>query len=142
MSLLRNHIGYVFQNYALIDDATVDDNLDISLMYNRAAKRDKLALKQSALAQVELPDIDVSRKIYTLSGEEQQRVALARLLLKPCDLILADEPTGSLDADNRAGVIRILKQLHQDGRTIIVVTHDEVVANACDRAVGLSSVST
>ena len=77
------------------------------------------------------------KKVYELSGGEQQRVAIARLLLKPCDLVLADEPTGSLDAENRDEVLRMLCELNKSGKTIVLVTHDEQVAQSCDRVIAL-----
>ncbi|WP_429844401.1 ABC transporter ATP-binding protein [Brevibacillus sp. FIR094] len=135
--LLRTKIGYLFQNYALIDDATVDYNLEIPLLYSRNSRKDKQKLKIHALEKVGL-NIPLKQKTYGLSGGEQQRVAIARTLLKPCDLILADEPTGSLDMDNRNEIVKLLKVLNDDGKTIIIVTHDQYVADACDRTIKLS----
>ncbi len=83
-------------------------------------------------------DISLKQKTYGLSGGEQQRVAIARILLKPCDLILADEPTGSLDVDNRNEIVKLLKELNHKGKTIIIVTHDEYVAGECGRVISLS----
>ncbi len=131
--LLRTHIGYAFQNYALIDDASIKQNLDIPLFYEKISSQKKRERQRAALAQVGLADVNVKQKVYTLSGGEQQRVALARLLLKPCQIILADEPTGSLDAGNRDAVMQILHDLHDQGKTIVIVTHDEVVARSCER---------
>lgn len=135
--LLRTRIAYLFQNYALIDDATVDYNLEIPLLYSRETRKEKQKLKMDALEKVGL-DIPLKQKTYGLSGGEQQRVAIARTLLKPCDLILADEPTGSLDVDNRNEIVKILKGLHDEGKTIIIVTHDQYVAEACGRIIKLS----
>lgn len=135
--LLRTRIAYLFQNYALIDDATVDYNLEIPLLYSKETRKEKQKLKMDALEKVGL-DISLKQKTYGLSGGEQQRVAIARTLLKPCDLILADEPTGSLDVDNRNEIVRILKGLHDEGKTIIIVTHDQYVAEACGRIIKLS----
>ncbi|EJL29128.1 ABC transporter ATP-binding protein [Brevibacillus sp. BC25] len=134
--LLRTKIGYLFQNYALIDDATVDYNLEIPLLYSRNSRKEKQKLKIDALEKVGL-NIPLKQKTYGLSGGEQQRVAIARTLLKPCDLILADEPTGSLDMDNRNEIVKLLKGLNDDGKTIIIVTHDQYVAEACDRTIKL-----
>lgn len=135
--LLQTRIAYLFQNYALIDDATVDENLEIPLLYSKAARKEKQKRKMDALEKVGL-DIPLKQKIYGLSGGEQQRVAIARILLKPCELILADEPTGSLDADNRNEIVKLLQGLNQEGKTIVIVTHDPYVAEACDRIVTLS----
>ena len=135
--LLRTRLSYLFQNCALIDEATVDYNLEIPLIYAKKTRREKQELKMDALKKVGL-NISLKQKIYELSGGEQQRVAIARILLKSCDLILADEPTGSLDSENRSEIMRILKELNHAGKTIIVVTHDRYVAEACDRTINLA----
>ena len=80
---------------------------------------------------------NVNQKIYKLSGGEQQRVALVRTILKPTKIILADEPTGNLDAENHDSVINILKELKKQGKLIIVVTHDDCIAKACDEVMRL-----
>jgi putative ABC transport system ATP-binding protein len=135
--LLRTCISYLFQNYALIDNATVDYNLEIPLLYSKKTKKEKQEMKREALEKVGL-NIPLRKKIHELSGGEQQRVAIARILLKPCDLILADEPTGSLDSDNRNGIMRILQGLNNEKKTIIIVTHDSYVAKFCNRMIELS----
>lgn len=134
--LLRNRIAYLFQNFALIDNATVSTNLDIPLACSRKSKKEKHHLKLEALSRVGL-NLSLKQKIHELSGGEQQRVAIARIMLKPCDLILADEPTGSLDASNRDEILKILQQLNTDGKTLIIVTHDPTVAQACSRTIYL-----
>ncbi|MHB8294430.1 MAG: ABC transporter ATP-binding protein [Acidimicrobiales bacterium] len=135
--LLRTHLAYLFQNYALIDDTTVDANLEVALAYQRAPRRERTARKRAALAQVGL-DVPLRQRIYALSGGEQQRVAIARLLLKPCELMLADEPTGSLDAANRDTIVEILQELNKGGKTIVIVTHDPEVYRRCHRSVALA----
>ncbi|SHH31898.1 ABC transporter ATP-binding protein [Tepidibacter thalassicus] len=134
--LLRTRISYLFQNYALIDNSTVNYNLEIPLIYSNKTKKVKQQMKIVALEKVGL-NISLNQKIYELSGGEQQKIALARILLKPCDLILADEPTGSLDSHNRNEIMRILKELNNTGKTIIIVTHDPYVASICDRTINL-----
>lgn len=121
-SLIRHEIGYLFQNYALIDDATVFENVYLALQYNREVTNRKEAVRNALLA-VGL-DGYAKRKIFTLSGGEQQRVALARILIKPCSVIFADEPTGNLDRENADAVMAILKELNKSGKTIVLVTHD------------------
>ncbi|QKG83623.1 ABC transporter ATP-binding protein [Kroppenstedtia pulmonis] len=135
--MLRTRLSYLFQNYALIDNATVNENLEIPLIYSKKTKKEKQELKTEALQKVGL-NISLKQKVHELSGGEQQRVAIARILLKPCDLILADEPTGSLDADNRDEILRILKDLNKENKTIIIVTHDPCVAETCNRRIRLS----
>lgn len=91
---------------------------------------------EDALKKVGLID-KLNNKIYTLSGGEQQRVALARLYFKQCSLILADEPTGSLDKENATEVLKILRQLNSQKRTVILVTHDSEIKRQCDRIIEL-----
>jgi putative ABC transport system ATP-binding protein len=134
--LLRTKIAYLFQNFALIDDSTVDDNLEVPLIYSKSSKKEKQRNKKQVLEKVGL-QVSLKQKVHELSGGEQQRVAIARFLLKQCDLILADEPTGSLDMDNRNEIMEILKQLNQNGKTIVIVTHDPYVADICDRVISL-----
>lgn len=121
--LLRNKIGFLFQEFALVENETVFYNLKLALEY---VKGDKKSLIKNALDEVGLSNYE-SKMIYECSGGEQQRIALARLLLKPCEIIMADEPTGSLDENNRNLVCEFLKELHRNGKTIIVVTHDPYI---------------
>ncbi|MEN0645376.1 ATP-binding cassette domain-containing protein [Alkalicoccobacillus gibsonii] len=122
--LLRNNIGFIFQNYALIDNMTVNDNLDIALKHKKLKRKVRETERKIALDQVDLRGYG-DKKIHTLSGGEQQRVAIARLLIKDPSIILADEPTGSLDKENRDLIVSIFQDLHRKGKTIIMVTHDE-----------------
>lgn len=137
LKLFRDNIGYLFQNYALVDNYTVSKNLDIALEYVK--NKNKKRLKEEALEKVGLLD-KLNNKIFELSGGEQQRVALARLMLKEKDIILADEPTGSLDEDNRDIILKLLKQLNDEGKTIVLVTHDKTVANMCNREINIKEL--
>jgi putative ABC transport system ATP-binding protein len=137
--LRRYKIAYLFQNYALMDQSTVESNLDVALAYSNKNKQEKKKLKQQALEQVNL-SIPLYQKVYELSGGEQQRLAIARILLKPFELILADEPTGSLDPDSRDEVLELLCSLNDKGKTIIIVTHDPVVANKCNRIIDINTI--
>jgi len=139
-TILRNKIGFLFQNFALIDDKTVDYNLDIAHINSKLSKSKWHQRKQDVLEELHL-DVSLNEKIYKLSGGEQQRVALARILLKDCDLILADEPTGSLDVQNRDAMIDILRKLNKEGKTIVIVSHDPYIANACNRIINLDKFS-
>lgn len=133
---IRNYIGYLFQNYALIDNETVEENLRIGLKYRNMKKsEERIAIKES-LEKVGLLGYE-KRKVFELSGGEQQRIAIARVMLKPSKLILADEPTGSLDSKNRDIIINLLKELNKEGKTIILVTHDSYVANQCHKILNL-----
>lgn len=131
-SAIRNYIGYLFQNYALIDNERVEDNLKIGLRYQKLNRQNEKKAITESLKRVGLAGYE-TRKIFELSGGEQQRVALARIMLKPSKLILADEPTGSLDAKNRDMIMSLLKEMNQDGKTIVIVTHDSYIADQCSR---------
>jgi len=133
--LLRYHLSFLFQNYALSDNDTVEYNLKMALIYNKAVKNKKLAISE-ALSKVGLKGYE-KNKIHTLSGGEQQRVAMARLLLKPTEIILADEPTGNLDIENRDMIFNLLVELNKTGKTIILVTHDPELASKCDVVINL-----
>lgn len=126
---IRKYIGYLFQNFALIDNESVEENLKIGLKYVPNKKQHPAMIK-NVLKEVGLEGYE-KRKIFELSGGEQQRVAIARVMLKPSQLILADEPTGSLDPVNRDIVMELLKKMHASGKTVLIVTHDAHVANQC-----------
>lgn len=134
--LLREKISYLFQNFALIDDETVEYNLSLAQKYVIGTKKEKREKLKESLNFVGLPDFE-KRKIYELSGGEQQRVSIARIILKPSKIILADEPTGSLDEKNRNMVLNLLLQLNKLGKAIILVTHDKYVANYAQRLISL-----
>lgn len=128
---LQEQVGFLFQNFALVDNKTVKQNLDMV----SADLRDNITL-EDALNYVGLSD-KKDTKVYKLSGGEQQRVALARLMLKKCSVILADEPTGSLDKKNADAVLELLMKLNKRGKTVIMVTHVEEYKNIGDRLVEL-----
>ena len=135
--ILREKIGYLFQNFALVDEETVSYNLYLALKYVKKNKKEKDELIKNTLKQMNLEGYE-KRKIFELSGGEQQRVSIARLLLKPSKIILADEPTGSLDVKNRDLVLYYLNKLNKEGKTVIVVTHDMEVAKSCHRIISLN----
>lgn len=136
-NLLRHKISYIFQNFGLVDDATVEYNLSIAARFVKLNRLDKDELMKSALYRVGLTDM-FSEKVHHLSGGEQQRIAIAKAMIKQSKIILADEPTGSLDSDNRDIVLGLLKELQEQGKTIVVVTHDETVSQAGDRVITLN----
>jgi putative ABC transport system ATP-binding protein len=135
---VRNRkIGFVFQGFNLLSRTTAIDNVELPLLYGgkmKASERHKLAM--DALSEVGLAD-RAGHHSNQLSGGQQQRVAIARALITKPAILLADEPTGNLDSHNGEAVMHLLRELHQGGATICMVTHDERFAQHADRTVHL-----
>ncbi|MBI5536477.1 MAG: ABC transporter ATP-binding protein [Deltaproteobacteria bacterium] len=128
---LRNRrIGFVFQSFRLLPRASALDNVELPLLYSDRAAIDGMAL--SALESVGLADRARHRPAQ-LSGGQQQRVAIARALVNRPDMLLADEPTGNLDTRSAREIIELFQQIHRDGRTIVLITHDQHIAQHCGR---------
>lgn len=136
--MLKDKIGYLFQDFALLENETVKYNLNIAL--ESLKLKNKEALMIEALEKVGLNRSFLKKKICECSGGEQQRVSVARLLLKPCVLVLADEPTGSLDEGNKMMVYQLLRLLQAQGKTIVVVSHDGEFIDLADRVIRLSKL--
>lgn len=134
--IIREKISYLFQNFALIEEDAVLQNLLLALKYVKKSKKEKTEIITAALQKVGLSEY-LNSKIYELSGGQQQRIAVARAIIKPSELVLADEPTGSLDSKNRDEIIKLLLELNDAGKTVIVVTHDSHVAEKCHRVLEL-----
>lgn len=127
--LRRELVSFIFQNYGLIDNESVKENLLIVLSKEKKKRVDF----EAVLRQVNLnPDI-LNQKVCELSGGEQQRVSIARALLKGSPVLLADEPTGNLDSLNAKEIFRIFKNLNAQGRTIICVSHESKIDQPFDR---------
>ena len=130
---VRNRrIGFVFQQFHLLPSLTVWRNVELPLIYAGVERRTRRARAIAALEQVGLSD-RVNHLPTQLSGGQQQRVAVARALVTEPDLLLADEPTGNLDSRSSADVLAMLDELHQSGRTIVLITHEQDVAEAAQR---------
>lgn len=135
ISFFRDKVGFLFQNYGLIENKTVKSNFDIVKKNARSE-----FTYEDALSMVGLNGYE-NRYVYSLSGGEQQRIAIARLILKKCDLILADEPTGSLDKNNSEMIFDILRCLNEkSGKTIVMSTHDELIKNKVKRIVEIGDI--
>lgn len=132
VNYFRTEVGFVFQNFALTENKTVKENLEI------IKKNAKSGITiEDALESVGLKN-KLNEKVYKLSGGEQQRVSLARVMIKKCNVILADEPTGSLDPENGKKIMDIFKRLNKEGKTVIIVTHDMKIAEQCGRVIKIS----
>lgn len=135
--LRRNTINYLFQSFALINDMTIYQNLFLAMKFLNITNKEKDKRINEILKKVHLEEFK-DEKVNTLSGGEQQRVALARTILKPGDIILADEPTGSLDSAAAKIVFNLIKDLSKQYRkTVIMVTHSENLANQADRIINI-----
>ncbi len=134
---IRNReIGFIFQSFNLIGDLTVRENIELPLTYRGMSSAERSHRVQQALERV---GMQARAKHYPsqLSGGQQQRVAVARALAGSPSILLADEPTGNLDSANAEGVMNLLRELHQDGATICMVTHDPRFAAYAERTVHL-----
>jgi putative ABC transport system ATP-binding protein len=134
--LRRRHVGVVFQFFNLISNMTVADNVELPALLAGASPKQARQRREYLLDELGLSDrADTSPA--RLSGGQQQRVALARALANEPSLLLADEPTGNLDSTNTRDVVRLLESVHDQGQTILLVTHDARVASAADRVISL-----
>lgn len=131
MSEIRNkEIGFIFQGFNLISSLTAQENVELPLAYRGMPKAQRHVLSEDALKCVGL-EKRMNHLPKQMSGGQQQRVAIARAVAAKPPIILADEPTGNLDSHSGAEVMRILHELHREGRTVILITHDnEIAANA------------
>jgi putative ABC transport system ATP-binding protein len=130
---VRNkRIGFVFQQFNLLASMSAWQNVELPLVYAGVPRTERKERAMDALARVGLAG-RVNHRPGELSGGQQQRVAVARALVTEPDLILADEPTGNLDSVSAADVLRLMDELHEAGRTLVLITHDTEVAAVADR---------
>lgn len=132
----KNQIGFVFQNFNLLPRLNAVENVELPLVYSNVPRRERQERAQEMLRRVGLIDRAMHRP-NEMSGGQKQRVAIARALINNPALILADEPTGNLDSRSGAAILDILVGLHEEGRTILIVTHDEGVAANAGRRIHL-----
>ena len=138
LAKIRNsYFGFIFQNFNLLNKLTAYENIELPLIYKRVPKRKRRGIIEAIAKDLEIED-RLDHKPIELSGGEQQRVAIARALVTNPKIILADEPTGSLDQKTGKQILDILKNLNKNGQTIIMVTHDLELAKNAKRIVTIS----
>ena len=135
LSDIRNkEIGFIFQGFNLISNLTAFENVELPLIYRGVSKKERGNLAREALRKVGLEN-RMDHKPSEMSGGQQQRVAIARAIAQAPPVILADEPTGNLDSHSTKEIMNILKTLHAEGRTVIIITHDNDIAANANRIV-------
>lgn len=135
LSDIRNQeIGFIFQGFNLIANLDARDNVELPLIYRGVSQKERHELSEAALVKVGLGH-RMDHKPSEMSGGQQQRVAIARAIAQAPPVILADEPTGNLDSASSAEILEVLKQLHSEGRTVILITHDNEIAAQAKRVI-------
>lgn len=135
MAKMRNrNIGYVLQEFGLLKDRNVLENVCLPMMFSQMKRKDIVPRAKEVIHQLHIDDLS-TRQVHQLSGDQSQLVAIARALTMKTPLILADEPTGSLDSETADRVMDILIKLNQAGKTIVIVTHSLRISKMCKRII-------
>ncbi len=135
LSDIRNQeIGFIFQGFNLIQNLDAIGNVELPLIYRGMSKKERRTLAKAALEMVGL-EKRMTHKPSEMSGGQQQRVAIARAIAAKPPVILADEPTGNLDSKSTGEIMNILRQLYKEGRTVIIITHDDEIADQARRVI-------
>ena len=136
----KNELGYLFQNFGLLENETVAANLELGLIGQKLTKQEKKQREEEVLEKVGLNYLTLDQKIYELSGGEAQRVALAKVILKDPPLILADELTAALDPETSQEVMNLLLSLKKPDRLIILATHNPAIWEKADEVIRLNTI--
>lgn len=134
--LRKKYIGFVFQHFALMEQYTAYENIELPLLAANVPRKRRKELIHEQLEQLGIAEL-AGKRPGKMSGGQQQRVAIARALVTGCDIILADEPTGALDQATGSEVMELLKKINKQGKTVIIVTHDENIAKQTDRIINV-----
>ncbi|NCB51088.1 MAG: ABC transporter ATP-binding protein [Clostridia bacterium] len=138
LAKIRNKmLGFIFQQYNLLPKLNVLENVEVSMIYGGVPKEERIERAARALERVDLSD-KLKNMPSQLSGGQQQRVSIARALAGNPSVILADEPTGALDSKTGRDVLRLMEELNREGNTIVLITHDNLIANLAPRIIRLS----
>ncbi|WP_071705112.1 ABC transporter ATP-binding protein [Murdochiella vaginalis] len=137
-TFFEKELGYLFQNLGLIENASVAENLDLGLVGKKMSKEEKKQAFRDVLVKVNLSYLPLDRKIYTLSGGEAQRISVGKLMLKKPSLLLADEPTASLDPKTADEILKLVFQMRDPERLIIIATHSPEIWQRCDEVLAIS----
>ena len=136
----KNELGYLFQNFGLLENETIAANLELGLIGQKWTKQEKKKREEEVLEKVGLNYLTLDQKIYELSGGEAQRVALAKVILKDPPLILADELTAALDPETSQEIMNLLLSLKKPDRLIILATHNPVIWEKADEVIRLNTI--
>lgn len=138
LARIRNEkVGIVMQDFALVEEYTVLENVKIPLYFTQKRKGSANKLAMEALEKVGIKEL-AKKPVNKLSGGQKQRVAIARAIVNDPSFLLADEPTGALDTKTSAEIIELFKSLNNEGKTVVIITHDPTVADACKRRIEIS----
>lgn len=136
----KNELGYLFQNYGLLENETVAANLELGLIGQKSTKQEKKQREAEVLEKVGLDYLALNQKVYELSGGEAQRVALAKVILKDPPLILADELTAALDPETSQEIMNLLLSLKKPDRLMILATHNPAIWEKADEVIRLNTI--
>lgn len=126
--------GFIVQDFALVHEMNVENNVKLPLAYAKLSSKEKKERVKNVLAKLDI-DKKINSYPHQLSGGQKQRVSIARALVNNAQVLLCDEPTGSLDSKNTIRIMEIFKKLKNEGKTLVIVTHEKMVAEYCDRIV-------
>lgn len=141
LARIRNEkIGVVMQDFALIEDYTVAENVGLPLRFAKKISKEKDTLINQAVEAVGISELK-NKEVSKLSGGQKQRTAIARAIINSPSYILADEPTGALDSKTGQEIMDLFKHLNEQGRTIIIITHDHTIAAQCKRCITIQDGS-